>query len=137
MSGLIIGLTIGGAFAGAVGGVATKVLSESGGLVLGIADVFAQGALGTRNMKPPASMATYVLVGTLGGTALGAGAGYTADAIWGGEDVNAPTPIVEPALIQPADLINNCISNAPNGTKVIISEDTKGKPQCIIQKPTF
>jgi hypothetical protein len=130
MSVLIIGLSIGGIFAGAAGGVATKLLNETGGLAIGLASALTGGS---SNTKKSASLTSYILVGALSGGLIGAGAGLATESF----NDTANTKITAPAVKSSQNMMATCFANAPEGAQLSLSKDKNGQMQCGVTIPTY
>lgn len=129
---LTLGLTIGFAVAGAASGAGLKVISEFGGFALGIADAFARGALGTKNMTAPASLPVYIFVGAFAGAALGAGGGWLYE---GGAETIYDGAAEMMTSTEQTTASNNCLENAPVGSEVTLTTNADGSTKCVVKIP--
>jgi hypothetical protein len=119
MSGLITGLTIGGACAGAVAGFGLYCIDN-------FANIFNPLAKPNELALPKT-----LVIGALAGGALFAGGGWIAEggltqAFKNGAGGTAPASI---------ELPSTCFNQAPKGAKVEITREADGTPKCIVTMP--
>lgn len=108
---LSVGLAIGLGAAGATAGGLGAIFGNIGGAIV---EGFSRGLVKTKE----ASVAGCVIIGGLAGGAFGyaAGEGY--------EYLTSDSPD------QPSAIVQECYDNAPEGKKVVITQDAIGNPIC-------
>jgi hypothetical protein len=130
MSVIILSLSIGGVFAGAAGGIATKVSRDTDEMIHGGVKSLAGGPTHTR---ASAKMRAYALAGALCGGLIGGGIGLSIESL--NDPVN--TKITAPAAESSQKMIEACFANAPVGAQVSLGKDRNGQPKCNVIIPSY